>query len=114
MVRSRVMIRVHSCSFIGNLGHIPSMMVCMVVHYLGAAIRQGHGVGTWQQQNIVRSFVVLALQNKTMCLEYYFLALKFSIYCTLLNEDPLFACLFVCCFFAYETGTPAILNHFLV
>jgi len=39
MVGSRVMIRVDSCSFIGNLCHIPSMMVCMIVHYLGTTIR---------------------------------------------------------------------------
>ena len=67
MVRSRVMIRVHSCSFIGNLGHIPSMMVCMVVHYLGATIRQGHGVGTWQQQNIVNKTSIRSVQlRKTL------------------------------------------------
>jgi len=39
MVRSWVMIRVDSCSFIGNLCYIPSMMVCMIVHYLGTTIR---------------------------------------------------------------------------
>jgi len=53
MVRSRVMIRVDSCSFIGNLCHIPSMMVCVVVHYLGTAIRQGNGVGTFNHSSLV-------------------------------------------------------------
>jgi len=66
MVRSRVMIRVHSCSFIGNLGHIPSMMVCMVVHYLGATIRQGHGVGTFNNPSLILSLCFSKLSSRVL------------------------------------------------
>jgi len=53
VVGSRVMVRVDSCSFIGNLCHITSMVVCVVVHYLGSTVRQGHGVGTFNHSCLV-------------------------------------------------------------
>jgi len=53
MIRSRMVIRVNSCSFIGNLCHIPSMVVSMVVHYLGTTIRQGHGVRSFHYSSLI-------------------------------------------------------------
>jgi prepilin-type processing-associated H-X9-DG protein len=38
MVRSRVMVWVDCCTLIGYLSYVPTMVVCVVVHYLGTAI----------------------------------------------------------------------------
>jgi len=38
MVRSRVMVWVDCCSLIGDLSYVPTVVVCVVVHYLGTPI----------------------------------------------------------------------------
>jgi len=38
MVRSRVMVWVDCCSLIGHFSYVPTVMVCVVVHYLGTPI----------------------------------------------------------------------------